>query len=228
LSSDHTIEGASVIVVPGNIHPAQPLRPAVHRTIVVVDVEGFADQRRTNLHQVAVRAGLYRALKRAFRRVKVPWNGCYREDRGDGVFLLAPAEITKSRFITALPDALIAALGEHNRRHGPEEQIRLRMALHAGEINYDQHGVTAVAINLAFRLVNAEPLKLALAESRGILAIITSSWFFDEVIRNSTSGDLSRYVPTRIAVKETTTTGWIHLPGQAAAQHPTGRPVAAR
>jgi len=195
---------------------------------VVVDVEGFGDRRRTNLHQIAVRAGLYRALKRAFRHAQIPWGRCYREDRGDGVFILVPAEVTKSRFVSTLPEALSLALGEHNQRHRPEEQIRLRMGLHAGEINYDEHGVTAVAINLAFRLVNAEPLKAALTESRGDLAIITSSWFFDEVIRNSASDDLSRYVPTRVAVKETTTTGWVYLPGHDADQRPSGWPIAAR
>jgi hypothetical protein len=33
----------------------EDLRLAVHRTIVVVDVEGFGDRRRTNRDQVAVR-----------------------------------------------------------------------------------------------------------------------------------------------------------------------------
>jgi hypothetical protein len=37
--------------------------PAVHRTIVVVDIEGFGDQRRTNPHQLAARDGLYRTLR---------------------------------------------------------------------------------------------------------------------------------------------------------------------
>jgi hypothetical protein len=40
---------------------------AVHRTIVVVDVEGFGDLRRTNPHKVAVRDGLYEALACRFR-----------------------------------------------------------------------------------------------------------------------------------------------------------------
>jgi hypothetical protein len=41
-------------------------RSAVHRTILVVDVEGFGDPRRTNPHQVTVRDGLYRALRNVF------------------------------------------------------------------------------------------------------------------------------------------------------------------
>ena len=38
------------------------LSPAVHRTIVAVDVEGFGDRHRINPHQVAVREGLYLSL----------------------------------------------------------------------------------------------------------------------------------------------------------------------
>src|SRR5207249_2633199 len=88
----------------------------------------------------------------------------------------------------------------------------LRMALHAGEVHYDQHGVTAVAVNLAFRLLDAEPLKAALARSSGVLAVIVSSWFFEEVVRHG--GTVPEYRPVEVAVKETTTTGWICLPDQ--------------
>jgi len=45
------------------------------------------------------------------------------------------------------------------------------MALHAGEVNYDEHGVTAASINLAFRLLDSDPLKAALAGSSGVLAV---------------------------------------------------------
>jgi hypothetical protein len=68
---------------------------AVHRTIVVVDVEGFGDPRRTNWHQVQIREGLYQATREAFRRTGISWDRCEREDRGDGIFILVPAEVPK-------------------------------------------------------------------------------------------------------------------------------------
>lgn len=96
-----------------------------------------------------------------------------------------------------------------------EERIRLRMALHAGEINYDEHGVTAAAINLTFRLLDSQPLKAALADSPGVLALIASSWFFDEVIRHSTAADPAAYRQVRVHVKESATVGWIGRPDYA-------------
>ena len=59
------------------------------------------------------------------------------------------------------------------------------MAVHAGEVNYDRHGVTAVSINLTFRLLECDPVKAALADSPGVLAVIASSWFFEEVVRHN-------------------------------------------
>ena len=184
---------------------------AVHRTIVAVDVEGFGDRRRTNRNQVAVRDGLYGAMGEAFGQAGVPWADCDHEDRGDGIFILVGPEVPKSVFAEALPSALATALYRHNGTHPDRERIRLRMALHAGEVTFDQHGATAASVNLAFRMLECGPVKAALAASPGVLAVITSSWCFEEVVRHSTV-DPAKYHAVLVAVKETTTTGWICLP----------------
>src|ERR1700723_2291987 len=134
-------------------------RRAVHRTIVVFDVERFGDHRRTNLNQAAVREGLYRSVASAFGRAKIPWTPDDVEDRGDGIFVRLQPEVPKSLLVELLPSELVAELTAHNSAHPEEERIRLRMALHAGEVLYDGHGVTGEAVNWAFRLVDAEPLK---------------------------------------------------------------------
>jgi hypothetical protein len=186
-------------------------RLAVHRTIVAVDVEGFGDRQRTNRNQVVVRDGLYLAMQEAFRQSRIPWTDSNYEDRGDGMFLLVGSEVPKSLFVESLPSALVAALGMHNDSHPDSERIRLRMALHAGEVNYDGHGATAASINLTFRLLESAPVKEALADSPGLLAVITSSWFFEEVVQHSTANPAA-YYPAHVTVKETDTTGWICLP----------------
>jgi len=185
---------------------------AVHRTVLVVDVEGFGDPRRTNPNQVAVRAGLYRSLRHAFAAAGISWEDCDQEDRGDSVFCLHTPDAHKGLFVESLPHALAKAVRLHNSTHPDEEQIRLRMALHAGEINYDEHGATGAAINMAFRLLEAPQLKKALAASTGVLALIVSSWFFDEVVRNSPIADPATYRRITIEVKETTTQAWMSLP----------------
>jgi len=187
-------------------------RLAVHRTILAVDVQGFGDLHRTTPHQVAVREVLYRALERAFRDTGMSWAECHYEDRGDGVFVLAPAQMPKGPFIESLPHALVTELRDHNMTHQSAEQIRLRLVLHAGEVAFDDHGVTAGAVSLTFRLLDAPALKAALAESPGVLAVITSGWFFDEVVRNSAVIDPATFRPVHVVVKETSTVAWICRP----------------
>jgi tetratricopeptide (TPR) repeat protein len=186
---------------------------AVHRTIAVVDVEGFGHHCRTNADQVAVRAVLYRAMREAFGRAGISWEDCRQEDRGDGLLVLIPAEVPKGLVVEALPSTLATDLRAHNQMHPGPKRIRLRMALHAGEVRYDNHGVTGASLNLAFRLLDASPLKAALAASPGVLAVIASSWFFEEVVRHSAVA--TTYRPVEVSVKETTATGWICLPDQA-------------
>lgn len=187
-------------------------RRAGHRTIVVLDVEKFGDPRRTNSHQLAVREGLYQAVGDAFRQAELPWTPDAREDRGDGILILVPPEFAKSLFVEKLPSALVETLTKHNREHPDEAGIRLRMSLHAGEVPYDPRGVYGRAVIWAFRLVDAKLLKAALADSSGVLGIIASSWFFEEVVQHAADGIPSTYRRVLVRAKESTQPGWICLP----------------
>jgi tetratricopeptide (TPR) repeat protein len=184
--------------------------PPVHRAIVCVDVEGFGDRRRTNPYQLIVREGLYRALETAFERSGISWRSCYREDRGDGVFILAAPDVPKNVLVTRVPGELAAALARHDQAHDDRARIRLRLALHAGQVHHDDHGVAGSSVNLAFRLLEAAPLKLALAGSTGLLAVIVSQWFYEDVVRHEPVA--GAYRRAAITVKETSTEAWIATP----------------
>ncbi|GAA2586298.1 tetratricopeptide repeat protein [Actinomadura fulvescens] len=186
------------------------LPPAVHRTILCVDVERFTDRHRP--HQLAVRDGVYRSLRAAFTRSGVPWRDCYHEDRGDGVFVLVPSEVPKTLLVTKVLGELALALADHNEGCDRQARIRLRLALHAGEVCHDAHGVAGSAIDLAFRLLDAEPLRRALVGSAGTLAVIASQWFYDEVVRHDADARPATYRRVRISVKQTRTSAWICLP----------------
>jgi hypothetical protein len=163
------------------------------------------------MNQVRVRHGMYRSMRLAFNAAGIPWTSCRREDRGDGVLVLAPATVPKVLFGNNLPGTLAHALTEHNAAHPTEERIRLRLALHAGEITYDEHGVTASSITHTFRLVDADALRTKLARSTATLAIISSDWFYDEVIRHSEHSDAPSYRSTNVTAKETSARAWIRL-----------------
>jgi hypothetical protein len=184
---------------------------ARHYTIVVVDVVGFGARSRKNSNQVRIRRGLYRAMEQSFAAAGIPWDRCEREDRGDGLLILVPADLPKAPLVDELPEALADALAAHNKRHPAEEQIQLRLALHAGEVVGDEHGFTSSSLTHAFRILEAPVLKATLAASSGVLAVISSTWFYEEVIWQS---DLSRsdsYGEAEVICKETTTRAWIRI-----------------
>ena len=189
---------------------------AVHRTVLAVDVERFGAHDRTNPDRLVVRSGLYRSLRTALQRVGIKLADCHHEDRGDGVLVLIPSDVTKSVLIERLPHELAAVLRKHNEAHGAPEQIRLRMSIHAGEIHHDAHGVVGDAVNHTYRLLDSPALKAALAKSTGVLALITSDWFFMEVVRHSTDGNAAAYQRIRVVEKETDTAAWIYLPDDQA------------
>jgi class 3 adenylate cyclase len=208
MAAGHTVNVSTAAQQQEQSVPATPPQGASHHTIVCVDVKSFGDPARTIPHQVAVRDGLYQALETAFGQAHIPWKSCYHEDRGDGVLILVPAQIPKSD-VAAVAPSLVGAVEEHNAIYNTAAQIRLRMAIHAGEVRHDDHGVAGTAVNLAFRLLEAAPLKQALDGATRPLALIVSGWFFDNVIKHDLSAQPGGYRPTPVSVKETSTTAWI-------------------
>ncbi|WP_141578128.1 tetratricopeptide repeat protein [Actinomadura sp. WMMA1423] len=192
------------------MHCANGAGPAVHRTILCLDVEGFG--RRTNGDQLAIRAGLYRALRRALDDSGVPASSCYCEDRGDGAMILIGPDVPKELVAGPFPARLATLIERHNRGAQPGARIRVRVAVHAGEIHHDDHGVAGTAINKAFRLLSAPPLKDALSASPGVLALITSGWFFEEVVRQNPACGAAAFRPARVAVKEFRERAWMRPP----------------
>ncbi|MEV6832788.1 tetratricopeptide repeat protein [Amycolatopsis sp. NPDC051102] len=183
--------------------------------IVAVDVVAYGDPRRADLDRVAIRQGLYHLLELAFTRSGIPWAGSDREDCGDGVLVLVAATVPKSVFADSFVRNLGPLLEEHNSAAGAHERIRLRVALHAGEVHYDAHGVAGTSVNLAFRLLDAPALKDAVASSAAAVAVIASSWFFEEVVWHSRAAERHLYRRVGVNVKETSTVAWIRLEGSA-------------
>jgi hypothetical protein len=188
----------------------EPL-PAMHHTILGVDVEGYGS-RRANLDQLRVRDGLYSCLRVAFARSEIPWDACYYEDRGDGAVFLIPPQIPKEFLVSRFVQEFCAALRLHNDKDESGAGIRARLVVHAGEVHRDSYGVAGSAINFAFRLLEAVPLKQALANSSGVLAVIVSPWFFNEVIQHVPDSEPASYRQVWVSVKETETIAWIRRP----------------
>jgi tetratricopeptide (TPR) repeat protein len=199
-----------------------PLGDAVHQypthqSLVVFDVEGYGDPHRDDSALAAVRAGVYRAVQESFASAGVPWDACVLDDTGDGALVLVPPEISKVLLLDPLLGSLSAALTEHNRHARLAERIRLRLAIHAGEVTMDEHGMSGTDLIVASRLLDADELRGALRHSPVPLAVIVSDHIYNGIVRHGYRNiDPANYHPVSIRVKRTRLPAWIHLPGTTA------------
>lgn len=202
-----TITVARVLAPDGHRHPDGTY------VICVFDLERFGAGNRTQQNRMAIRQGMYTIVEAAFARAGIPWHTSYRRDTGDGVLVAVRAAGTnKNAFVGELLTALTELLDEHNRTR-PEEVVRVRLALHVGEIAFDSRGPDGPGFIHVTRLLEAGPLKSELARSARPLAVITSAYVYDEVVKQHARHAPEAYRRVTVLVKETAAYGWIRLPG---------------
>jgi hypothetical protein len=167
-------------------HVISPL--PCHRSIFAVDVEGSTQ--RTDPAKAHMRRSMYDLLEQALHAggLTTP----YRDplvDRGDGVLaLIHPVDQAPK---TVLLDTVVPTLGlllaEHNDRH-PARRFRLRAVVHAGEVSFDEKGCFGEALDVAFRLLDAEPVKRALGATQAPMVLVVSDDLHRNVVRHGYDG----------------------------------------
>jgi class 3 adenylate cyclase len=164
-----------------------PHRPR-YRSILAIDIEGSA--RRTDTAKAHLRRSMYELLEEALRAGAVA--GPYRDpfmDRGDGVLtLIHPVDqAPKTVLLDTVVPTLGALLAKHNARH-PRRGFRLRAVVHAGEVTYDENGCFGEALDVAFRLLNADPVKSALGATHAPMVLVVSDDMHRSVVRHGYEG----------------------------------------
>jgi Effector-associated domain 2 len=183
-------------------------------SLFICDVASFGHPERSDLDRFAVRDALYEGLRRSFDRERIPFLSCYREDRGDGALLAVPPLADTTILLTTLIDRLAAEVRRHNHVSAVMAQLRLRVSVHTGVVHSDVEGLVGTAVNHAFRLLDAEQLKLALRTTGAELALIASQRVYDDLIHHGLGlVDPSEYQQVVVNVKETVTPAWIRVPG---------------
>jgi hypothetical protein len=181
--------------------------------MVAVDITGFGDPRRDTGAQLRLRGRLYDHLMETFDSTGLPWQDCHCEDRGDGAFIVAPPDTDPDDFLDPLAYRLNAVLRRDNRVGGGLMRLRLRMAVHHGQVHYDAHGVAGHATIHLFRLLEADAFKRALRAAGTDLAMIVSDRLYADAAGRGGLLDCAAYRRIRITNKETRRApAWLWLP----------------
>jgi len=184
-----------------------------YRALLAVDIERSAGRGNVALRQI--REVLRTALCAAFEQGGIDWSACVHDDLGDGMRVTAPAGLPKSRLIHPLIHELAVHLRAHNRNAGPRAAVRVRVALHAGEVYAGAPGaITGGPLEILARMLDAPPLRTALADaSTGVsTALLVSQHFYDETVRHGYPGiDPDTFRKVTFTTKEHTADAWLHL-----------------
>ncbi|WP_328644715.1 hypothetical protein OHS58_29500 [Amycolatopsis sp. NBC_00348] len=180
---------------------------------MAVDIAGYNDPKRAMIHRRAVHEGFWGLMRRSFADAGIPWDVCFVENTGDGAMIQLPAQVAKADLVAGLPDRMLAELRRYNEVRADAAGIRLRVAIHAGEVYEGSHGTVSDATSFAFRLLDEQQVKSALKSSGAQLALIVSDTFFQDVVRADPAADPGSYRRIAVSVKETHTEAWLRLLG---------------
>ncbi|MFB7678436.1 hypothetical protein ACFC26_44295 [Kitasatospora purpeofusca] len=187
---------------------------AVHHWIVVLDIEDFSS--RPDPIQGSLRRAMYEVLHEALEQAGVPAEAVTTEDRGDGILILVGAGVPPVLLAGQLLRALDDGLREKAAFFSAAHAMRFRVALHQGVVGRDAEGWSGDAVNRAFRLVDAQPLRVVLAAAeRARLVFVVSDEVYQGVIRHDhRTIDPAAYLPVDFEAKHgLALRGWITVPG---------------
>ena len=203
-----------------------------YRSVLAADIAGSAGRGDRALRDI--RAVLFTALRAAMERSEIDWTACSRHDMGDGIRLIMPPGTPKTRLLHPLGYELAVRLRAHNNGAAPLAQVRIRLALHAGDVHVGSDGTTVGhPLEVVARLLDAPPARQALAADPALpLAVIVSPHFYDETVPQGYPGiDRESFRRVAVTVKEFAGEAWLWLPlapGPASPQpepRPSGLPA---
>ena len=151
-------------------------------TLFAVDIAGFTRPDRDDDIRYYLHEQLYRILEQGFDASGIPWIGCFTEDRGDGALVVIPPGIAAKAVIDPLLDRLRTLIRRHNHVSRAAACMQLRVAIHLGPVDHDKHGFIGDDVNFLFRMLDARPLRSALASKGADLACVISEYVYANIV----------------------------------------------
>jgi hypothetical protein len=200
------------------IHPADShaLPPVEGQICVIagVDIADFTRRDRDDDIRRFLHKALYGMLVTALGQAGIRWDDCFHEDRGDGVLLVIPPSMTARAIVDPFLRYLRDLVRLHNHACQPAAKVQLRVAATIGPVDHDGEGFIGSDVNHMARMLEARPLKRALAASKADVAFIASEYLYDNVVcRYPTLVCPGDFQPVRFQVKYARAKAWIYLPG---------------
>lgn len=187
--------------------------------LAVTDIENWSA--RPGPVQARMQSALRQILDRATGSAGIAGIDVRRTSRGDGLIVAfpatAPKEVITSRFVKALNRELRL----HHDECPPDEGIRVRLALHAGDVHDGGDEWAGEAVVAACRLVDSDLLRGVLAAAdTAVLAMIVSDYWYGAVLRPGWA-DTTGFSQVAVDLRGYVGDAWVRVPGMS---RPPGLP----
>jgi PAS domain S-box-containing protein len=185
-----------------------------HRAMLALDIQGFGRLERSNPARARMRTGLHRLLGSAMTAAEIDPEHMEQTEYGDGVLVLLSPQVSKARLLHPLLPRLVSGLARYNRTAPDTARLRLRVALHAGELLRDAHGITGEDLVFAFRLLDADVVRAHLTQAVADLVLVVSDAIYQGIVKHGYGRiDPAAFQPVWVTAKETSARAWLHTPG---------------
>ena len=192
---------------------------SVSRTTLITDIEDYGAPYRTDASRFGLCPRLGQLLVSALISAGIEESQFDMHRRGDGWLVAIDAAVGKPSILGPAVDQLAAALREHNEDASLAERLRVRLALHAGDLLIDVRdgNLDGNVIVVASRLVDSEQVRILLREASGPLLVCVSDAVYQQVIAQRHEGlNPADYEPVWLDSKDAVRRrAWVRSPGES-------------
>lgn len=182
-------------------------------TVILTDVVGFGADYRRDLDRTIIREKHLEMMQLTLGPL---WGSCFHQDRGDGILLIVPPQVTTTRVMSCINRELPDRLRLHNRTYADSARIGLRLAANVGPVTDDDLGYTGESIIRTSRLVESPAFKEAMADTGAALGIMVSPFVYETAIgRVADFVYAAEYEQVAVTNKEFAGLAWMRLTDQS-------------
>jgi tetratricopeptide (TPR) repeat protein len=182
------------------------------RLCLCLDVEGYGGQDAPA--QADIQRVLLQLMAAAATAARLDRSHWATQAKGDEVLALLPLGPAEPQLVDEFVRHLDKDLARLNRPRRTDARIRLRLAIHQGVAYRADNGFAGEAVVAVSRLVNAAPVRRALAAAaEADLVVVLSDGVYREVVRpGHTTYRADEFRRVDVQEKEFHGDAWIHLP----------------
>jgi WD40 repeat protein/energy-coupling factor transporter ATP-binding protein EcfA2 len=187
---------------------------SAYRTFLAADIESYSRLGRSDSDRVQLRHHLTDWCGAVFVRAGIDPGNWLLQDTGDGWLLSVDPNVSRSLLLDTVPSGLRDHLLAYNQDRPDEERLRVRLAMHAGDVLRDPQPFIGEATNHVCRLLDSEVLRVCLRATTQPLVVMVSAEIYQGVVRRAHGGlDPAAWHQVVVDCKEGPADAWVRVPG---------------